>query len=72
MSFYGKWGSDWELCARTNGVPFIPLVVKLIGDNTTGYAFSFPTPVSLPVFLSSFPITPEDGNFPWGINVFGN
>jgi len=63
-------GAGWELCARTNGIPFILLIVKKEGDDTTGYGYTNPTPVALPAQIVSFPITPAMGSFPWGISVF--
>lgn len=61
--------SDWELCARLDGIPFIPLVVKKVGDNATAYFYSYATPTLLPALLFTVTLGSGAGNFPWGFPV---
>ncbi len=58
--------SDWELSARLVGIPFIPLIVKKRGDNTTMWFYSYSAFGLLPILLLTLPVAPENGNFPWG------
>lgn len=65
----GMSDSDWELCARTVGTPFVPQLVKKYGDESNAYFYTNSVSGQVPALITAVPLPAGSGNFPWGFNV---